>query len=163
MNKKQLIRDGLLIGIVVAVIAIIYLISLLNRKPSEVATVNYNNQPLFSVELKSGTLKSQTTVYQVDALPVIKEGKLYIQDTLDTRLEKGKGVIVYNHHYVILGNIDYVIIQYNQTNQTIRVLEETSPYKICSTQGESKGAPIVCLPNLVTITFGKLDGLDGII
>lgn len=163
MNKKQLIRDGLLIGIVVTVIAIIYLISLLNRKPSEVAVVNYNNQPLFSVELKSGVLKSKTTVYEVDVLPVIKEGKLYINDELDTRLEKGSGVIVYDNHYVILGNLDYMIIKYNQSNQTIKVLEETSPYKICSTQGESKGAPIICLPNLVTITFGKLDGLDVII
>ena len=55
------------------------------------------------------------------------------------------------------------MIEYNSRNKTIKVLEETSPYNICSTQGESKGAPIVCLPNLVTITFRELKDMDVII
>lgn len=163
MNKKQLLRDSLLIGIVVAVVAIIYLISLLNRKPAEVATINYANQPLFSVDLSNGQLKSNTTVYEVDEMPELKEGKLYINEVIDNRLEKGHGVIVFENYYVILGNLDYILIKYNPTNNTIKVVEETSPYNICSTQGESKGAPIVCLPNLVTITFTKSSELDVII
>ncbi len=163
MNKKQLIRDSLLIGIVVMVIAIIYLISVINRKPSEVATVNYDNKPLFSVSLSDGKFGASTDVYEVDAMPKIEDGHLYVNDELFTKLEKGHGVLVYKNYYVILGNLDYVMIEYNSRNKTIKVLEETSPYNICSTQGESKGAPIVCLPNLVTITFRELKDVDVII
>lgn len=163
MNKKQLIRDSLLIGIVVMVVIIIYLISIINRKPSEVATINYDNKPLFSVSLSDGKFGANTDVYEATSMPKIKEGKLYVNDELFTKLEKGNGVLVYENYYVILGNLDYVMIEYNSQNKTIRVLEETSPYNICSTQGESKGAPIVCLPNLVTITFRELKDVDVII
>ncbi|MGI6360626.1 MAG: hypothetical protein ACOX02_06370 [Acholeplasmatales bacterium] len=163
MNKKQLIRDSLLIGIVVMVIAIIYLISVINRKPGEVATINYDNKPLFSVSLSDGKFGANTDVYEVTSMPKIEDGKLYINDELFTKLEKGKGVLVYQNYYVILGNLDYVMIEYNSRNKTIKVLKETSPYNICSTQGESKGAPIICLPNLVTITFGSLKDVDVII
>lgn len=163
MNKKQLIRDSLLIGIVVMVIAIIYLISVINRKPSEVATVNYDNKPLFSVNLDDGKIAAKTEVYEATSMPKIEEGKLYVNDELFTKLEKGHGVLIYKNYYVILGNLDYVMIEYNSRNKTIKVLEETSPYNICSTQGESKGAPIVCLPNLVTITFRELKDVDVII
>lgn len=163
MNKKQLIRDALLIGIVIAVIGIIYLISVLNRKPGEVATISYSKQALFSVDLNDGKFEANTTVYEVDFKPEIKDEKLYINDILDERLEKGNGVIVYENVYVILGYQGYVMIEYNPINKTIKVLEETSAYNICSTQGESKIAPIICLPNRVEITFGKQSKLDGVI
>ncbi|NMA05196.1 MAG: hypothetical protein GX931_02360 [Acholeplasmataceae bacterium] len=163
MDKKQFIRDALLVGIVVTVVVVIYIISIINRKPGEVATINYDNKPLFSVSLNDGKLNYNTKVYEVNAMPKIEEGKLYVNNVLFEKLEKGSGVLVYENYYVILGNVDYVMIEYNSKNKTIKVLEETSPYNICSTQGESKGAPIVCLPNLVTITFDGLKNVDEII
>lgn len=160
-NKTQLIRDGLLIGIVVLVVGIIYIVSLLNQKTGEIAFVKYNNKTLFSVSLSNGEFTASTTVYEVEFMPEIKEGKLYINGVIDERLEKGTGVIVYESKYVILGNLDYILIEYK--NNKVRVMEETSPYNICSNQGASNNAPIICLPNLVTISFGKTDEVDVII
>lgn len=160
-NKRQLIRDGLLIGIVVLIVGIIYVVSLISQETGEIAFVKYNNKTLFSVSLSDGEFNAETPVFDVEFMPEIKEGKLYINGVVDERLQKGMGVIVYKSNYVILGNLDYVLIEYK--NNKIRVVEETSPYNICSNQGASNNAPIVCLPNLVTISFGKTDEVDVII
>ena len=62
-------------------------------------------------------------------------------------------VLAYGNYYFIKGKLGYVKIEYSPSKKKIRVVEETSPYNICSKQGYSDNAPIVCLPNLIYITF----------
>ena len=64
---------------------------------------------------------------------------------------------MFENSYVIKGRLGYVLLEYSPEKKMIQVVEETSPYNICSNQGFSNSAPIVCLPNYVTIVFGDID------
>ncbi len=46
-----------------------------------------------------------------------------------------------------------VVIQYDFDKKSVVVIEEKSPFNICSREGESTGKPIICLPNRVRIEF----------
>lgn len=154
MNKKEhLKRDIILISVVSIVVLVILIISLVNRKVGDVAYVKYDDETLFIVDLNSGKYESHTTTYLSDVLPKIDEDKLIVNNLVDERLVKGDGVIVYQNHFFIMGELGYIHIEYSSEKKMIRVTKEKSPYKICSGLGYSNSTPIICLPNRVTIVF----------
>lgn len=161
-NKKQLKRDLILIGSLILVVGIIFILYYSFKEDAEVAIVSYDNTVLFEIDMENGAFKGKTTTYDADVMPEIKDDNLYIADKVFLNLKEGDGVLVYNDSYFVKGKLGYVKIHYNSLTKKIRVVEETSPYNICSNQGYSNDAPIVCLPNYVSIKFSKSE-LDEIV
>lgn len=154
--------DFLVIGILLILFGAILVITLATRKAGEQAYVKFKNEILFTINLENGayTKAEGQTLYEVSSLPDIEADELLIDGIPFTELELGKGIVKYENHYFILGNLGFIWIEYN--NHKVRVKEETSPYNICSRIGFSDVQPIICLPNFVTIEFSDL-GLDVII
>lgn len=56
-----------------------------------------------------------------------------------------------------------LVIKYDFDQKSIQVIEEESPFNICSKEGVSTGKPIICLPNRVRIEFESKSDDDFII
>ncbi len=162
-KRPQLMRDILLVGLISLIVLFILIFSLVSRQKGEVAYVKYDSNTLFAVKLENGEFTPNTTLYESEFMPVIAGADLLIDNQVFTALELGNGVLVYENCYVIKGNLGYVLIEYNASKKMIRVKQETSPYNICSNQGYSSVAPIICLPNFVSIVFSDASYLDVII
>lgn len=160
--KTKTKHDALVIGILLIVFGSILIITLVSRKAGEQAYVKYKNELLFTIDLETGNFKKHEsqTIFTVNSLPIIEGDQLLIDQVAFTQLELGKGIVVYQDNYFILGNLGFIWIEY--ANHKVRVKAETSPYNICSRVGFSDVQPIICLPNFVTIEFRDL-GLDVII
>ena len=59
--------------------------------------------------------------------------------------------------YQVGGIRQVVVIKYDFDRRSVRVIEEQSPNKICSREGESTGWPLICLPNRIRIEFETTD------
>lgn len=46
-----------------------------------------------------------------------------------------------------------LVIEFNYTNQTVEIIEETSPKGICKDMGASTRFPLICVPNQVSVVF----------
>ncbi|MGB0175250.1 MAG: hypothetical protein ACPF9F_02960 [Acholeplasmataceae bacterium] len=46
-----------------------------------------------------------------------------------------------------------VVLRYNFETKTVEIIEEESPYHVCSKQGESDGEALICLPNSIRVEF----------
>lgn len=55
--------------------------------------------------------------------------------------------------YEINGERQEVVIHYDYSKRTVQIIEEESPYHVCSKQGESDGKALICLPNGIRIEF----------
>lgn len=158
-KKKQILRDSLLVGGLLIIVFIVFAVYYSYKKEGEVALVLYDNDVLFEINMENGEFKGLTSVYNTDEMPVIIKKDLIVNELIFTDLIEGEGVLVYQDeinkkdYYFVKGNLGYVKIYYNQVTKKMKVVEETSPYNICSKQGESNDAPIVCLPNYITIKF----------
>lgn len=164
-DKAQLKRDVILIGVFIIIVIGVALTFFFTRAIGETAIVKYENTLLFEIDMQTGAFKANSEVYAVEKEPVISEKYdfLYIDGNPFRELKRGSGIVVYKNNYYILGRLGIVHIEYNISNKMIRVVDETSPYNVCSTQGYSNNAPIVCLPNYVYITFSnsKVDEVLG--
>lgn len=163
--SKENLRGLILIGIVALLIVGIYIFSISTRKKAEVAYVKYRNQTLFTINLSNGKFQAESGIYVRESIhkPIIDGKVLYDGQDEITDIHLSKGVLKYDNVYVIMGYLGYVYIEYDEKTHMVRVKEETSPYNICSRQGYSNSAPIVCLPNFVTIEFTKLKDVDVIV
>lgn len=163
-DKAQLKRDIILVGVVILVVVGILLFSLLTRVKGDVAQIKYKDILLFEVEMETGVFVAHTKDITLVEEPTISEDgqKIYLNSEEITTLSKGEGVLKYNNIYYIKGELGIIKIEYNSTTRMIRVVKETSPYNICSSQGFSNNAPIICLPNYVFITFSNSE-VDDII
>ena len=65
-----------------------------------------------------------------------------------------------DNFYSVEGYNGEVIIEVK--NNKIRVIEETSPYNLCSKQGFVTNTSIICLPNKIIIKLEKSD-IDAIV
>lgn len=159
MNKKFDIkkRDIILIAVVSVIVLAILVFSLATRTKGSYAFVKYGDSELFRVKMEDGKYESSTTSYTVTSKPLIDGDDLIVDGAKDTKLQKGKGVIVFKEgvltHFYILGFRGYIHIEYCSEIKKIRVVEEDSPYHICSNLGFTDSKPIICLPNLVSIVF----------
>lgn len=159
MNKKKGLakKDIIVIGVASLIAIFLLVFTLVTKKEAETAYIKYKNKELFSVNLTSGKYTKKTDEYLEDIKPVIDGDNLMIGDFQDNRIDKGQGVIVYLEdnftHFYIMGYRGYIHIEYSKERKQIRVVEEDSPYHICSNLGFSNSKPIICLPNLVTIVF----------
>lgn len=77
---------------------------------------------------------------------------VYYENNLIKTIDLGK-----NDIYTVDGYNDKVVLEVK--NNKIRVVEEDSPFHLCSKQGYTNNVPIVCLPNKIVIDF-KTNELD---
>lgn len=154
-NKPQLKRDLILIASLVLIVGIIFILYYSLKDEPEAAIVSYESIVLFELSMDNGKYKQATETFNAEFLPEIKEDKLFIDNEEFTLLQEGYGVLKFENNYFVKGKLGFVHIEYNKTTKKIRVVEETSPYNICSNQGYSNNAPIVCLPNYISIKFSK--------
>jgi hypothetical protein len=59
--------------------------------------------------------------------------------------------------YKIFGVRQEVVIGFDFTNQTVTILEEESPYNVCSNLGASSKLALICLPNAIRVEFSRAD------
>jgi hypothetical protein len=55
--------------------------------------------------------------------------------------------------YEVDGIRQVVVIGYNFNDNSVRIVEEESPYHVCSRQGETTQYALICLPNGVRVEF----------
>lgn len=159
-NKAQIKRDIILISIVVIAVLVVALTLFFTRKTGETALIKYEDKLLFEIDMETGAFTpnmKEDEIYTSSVIPIISEdySYLFIDGNPFRYLEIGKGVLVVDNNYYVMGKLGIVHIEYNQSKKMIRVVKETSPYNICSSQGYSNNAPIICLPNLIYITFSN--------
>ena len=81
----------------------------------------------------------------------------YYQDTqTQTRypyLDLNAHTITLLGDYEVNGIRQEVVIGYNFDDQSVQILEESSPYNVCSKQGVIKSGALICLPNSVRVEF----------
>jgi hypothetical protein len=59
--------------------------------------------------------------------------------------------------YKISGVRQEVVIGFDFINQTVTILEEESPYNVCSNLGASSKQALICLPNAIRVEFSRAD------
>lgn len=167
-KKPQILRDLILIGTLILFVGIAFILYYALKPKGELAIVAYDNQALFKVNMESGETTLLTASYTTDEMPKIDGEKLMVKGEVFEQIKEGEGVLIYKdgtnnkEFFFVKGNLGYVKIYYNKKTKKMRVDEETSPYNVCSKQGESNDVPIVCLPNFITIKFTKNE-LDDVI
>lgn len=145
-------NDLLLIGLSLILLGGLLIYAVSTRVKGQYAYVKVSNQVLININLNDGSYQANKPMYVVtlNEEPVIDKDKLiYLNETHD--LTFGQTIVVYENFFYLKGGLGIVVIEYK--DKKVRVIREKSPYNICSKQGFSNVAPIVCLPNFVTIEF----------
>ena len=153
MTKKKK-NDFLLIGVALILLGGLLIFSIATRVKGEIAYVKVSNQAVMQISLKDGSYvaNNPSNVIVLTEKPEIDGFDLTTSSEVSP-LEFGKTIVVYQNLFYVRGALGVVEIQYKENK--IRVSKEKSPYNICSRQGYSDVAPIVCLPNFVTIEFSN--------
>lgn len=147
-------NDFLLIGLALILLGGLFIYSMATRIKGEVAFVKVSNQLVLEISLRDGTYSAKNpSNLIVSSVPVTINGFDLVTETEVIELEFGKTIVNYQNKFYVLGALGVVEIEYK--DHKVRVSEEKSPYNICSRQGFSDIAPIVCLPNFVTIEFSN--------
>lgn len=124
---------------------------------------------MFSNVFKNTTYNMSLVIYNKEVVAEVdfvnKEVNILKQDELGyPKLNED------NQTITILGNSQggeryEVVIRYNYDRHSMQIIEEESPKKVCSSDGEQTARTITCIPNGVSIIFtndGEV-GLDDII
>lgn len=145
-------NDLLLIGLALILLGGLLIYAVSTRVKGQFAYIKVSNQVVLNINLNDGTYQMMKPVYliEIDAKPSI-EGQTLKYNNEVISFEFGQTVVVYENYFYLLGGLGIVEIEYKDNK--VRVSKEKSPYNICSKQGFSDIAPIVCLPNFVTIEF----------
>ncbi|HKL61617.1 MAG TPA: NusG domain II-containing protein [Acholeplasma sp.] len=145
-------NDLLLIGLALILLGGLLIYAVSTRIKGQFAYIKVSNQVVLNINLNDGTYQMMKPVYliEIDAKPSI-DGQTLKYNNEVISFEFGQTVVVYENYFYLLGGLGIVEIEYKDNK--VRVSKEKSPYNICSKQGFSDIAPIVCLPNFVTIEF----------
>lgn len=145
-------NDLLLIGLALILLGGLLIYAVSTRVKGQFAYIKVSNQVVLNINLNDGTYQMMKPVYliEIDAKPSI-DGQTLKYNNEVISFEFGQTVVVYENYFYLLGGLGIVEIEYKDNK--VRVSKEKSPYNICSKQGFSDIAPIVCLPNFVTIEF----------
>ena len=139
---KKMKRDSILIAVILLLLGSVfaYMEILYNPGDATVANVYYGSDqnPIVIIDFTKQEIFVQFEQPSSENYPVV--------DAI-------------NQTITLLGDFEVggvrqeVIIGYNFDKKTVRVIEEQSPYNVCSKQGESDGAAIICLPNGIRVEF----------
>lgn len=155
-NKTKNKRDILLLAILVLLVGGIYLVFQLfvfNAESSK-AHVFYgsSNEPIVTIDFENRVV---TKNYTQD---VPSE-----YDPIYPIIDLERNEITLLGFYSINNVRQILVIRYDFNQKSVEIVEEQSPYNICSKEGVSTGKPIVCLPNRIRIEFESKSDDDFII
>lgn len=140
--SKQNKRDAILVFVLLFLIGSIFAYREWIYEPGDtvVAYVYYGNDsnPLVTIDFNRQEVVVNQLQPGVNEYPIINTDKKTITVLGD---------------YEVNGQRQEVVIQYDLERKTVQIIEESSPYNVCSKQGESDGAALICLPNSVRVEF----------
>jgi hypothetical protein len=155
-NKTKNKRDILLLSILIVLVGGIYLffqLFVFNMDSSK-AHIFYgsSSEPIVTIDFENRIV---TKNYTQD---VPSE-----YDSIYPIIDLDKKEITLLGFYSINGVRQILIVKYDFDQKSVEIIEEQSPYNICSKEGVSTGKPIVCLPNRIRIEFESKSDDDFIV
>ena len=119
---------------------------------------------LLTLTLSNGTATSASVYYGSNREPIATIDFISNQVTIhyyqDTNTEtRYPYVDLSNQTMTLLGDYEIggmkqeVVIKYDFDKQSVQIIEEASPYNVCSKQGEITSGALICLPNSVRVEF----------
>ena len=139
-------RDWILIGIFTLTLGVYFLVStfVIPQKEATAANIFYgqNSEPIVVIDFVNENI-------------IIK----YMQDetSLYPVVDLNNQTITLLGDFEIQGIRQEVVIGYSFERKSVEILEEESPYHICSNQGESSQQALICLPNAIRVEFTSGD------
>lgn len=81
----------------------------------------------------------------------------YVQPNVQNypKIDEGNNTITLLGDYEINGVRQELVLRYNFEKKTVQIIQEESPYNVCSKQGESNGEALICLPNSIRVEFSS--------
>ncbi len=158
MNQKKTMqkRDIYLVFILLVVFAALFLVFQYIIYAGDAASANIyyrTSDPIVSVDFASGDIRIN---YSQDTPGAYEKDYPFVTVNNDGHQE-----IVLLGDYEINGLRQEVIVEVDFDEARIRVRYEESPQNICSKQGWSTAAPLICLPNRVRVEFdAKTSDID---
>jgi hypothetical protein len=139
-------RDMMLIFIVLLGIAVYFLLTtfVIKQEPQTQAQVFYGNNPnpIVTIDFVNERIIIHYNQEGLSQYPIMNQ-------ELNTITLLGD--------YEISGVRQEVVIGYDFMNQTVTILEEESPYNVCSNLGASNKQALICLPNAIRVEFSRAD------
>ena len=119
---------------------------------------------VLTLSLSGGTATSANVYYGSKREAIVSidfvSNQVNIHYYQDTQTETRYPYVDLNNHTItLLGDYEVngirqeVIIGYNFEDQSVQILEESSPYNVCSKQGIITSGALICLPNSVRVEF----------
>jgi hypothetical protein len=141
-HKTQ--RDVMLIMIVLLGVGMYFLLTTFVFKPEPATQANIyygnNQQPIVTIDFINQSVRIHYNQEGLTNYP-------FINKELNTITLLGD--------YEISGVRQEVIIGFDFLNQTVTILEEESPYNVCSNLGASSKQALICLPNAIRVEFSN--------
>ena len=139
-------RDMMLIFIVLLGIGVYFLLTtfVIKHEPQTQAQVFYgnNSNPIVTIDFVNERIIIHYNQEGLSQYPIMNQ-------ELNTITLLGD--------YEISGVRQEVVIGYDFMNQTVTILEEESPYNVCSNLGASSKQALICLPNAIRVEFSRAD------
>lgn len=156
IRTRDIVLTAVLLLLAGGIFLVVHFVALSGDK--SYASVYYGNasEPIVTVNFDSGHVEVNyeqavpsiyTTTY-----PVVENG----QNT------DGHSVI----WVTLLGDYEIddvrqeLVVEFDLDQKSIQIIEEESPQNICSRQGVSTAAPLICLPNRVRVEFVTSGDVD---
>ncbi|MFA6801004.1 MAG: NusG domain II-containing protein [Acholeplasmataceae bacterium] len=151
MKNKKTIRktDVYLMGILLVVFAALFLFFqlVIFSGTAEYAYIYYDvADPIVTIDFS----KQKIIVHYEQEVP---SEYLTIYPIVNEQGEDGFVEITLLGDYKIDGIRQEVVITVDYNQSRIKIKEEESPQNICSKQGWSTAAPLICLPNKIRVEF----------
>lgn len=119
---------------------------------------------ILTLSLSGGTTTSASVYYGSNREAIVSIDFVsnqvsihYYQDTqTETRypyVDLNNQTITLLGDYEVNGIRQEVVIGYHFGDQSVQILEESSPYNVCSKQGIITSGALICLPNSVRVEF----------
>jgi hypothetical protein len=141
-HKTQ--RDVMLITIVLLGVGMYFLLTTFVFKPEPATQANIyygnNQQPIVTIDFINQSVRIHYNQEGLTNYP-------FINKELNTITLLGD--------YEISGVRQEVVIGFDFLNQTVTILEEESPYNVCSNLGASSKQALICLPNAIRVEFSN--------
>lgn len=143
-HKTQ--RDFMLIFIVLLGVGVYFLLTTFVFKPEPATQANVfygnNQEPIATIDFINQTVVIHYNQEGLTNYPIVN---------------KELSTITLLGDYEISGVRQEVVIGFDFLNQTVTILEEKSPYNVCSNLGASSKQALICLPNAVRVEFSSSD------
>ncbi len=115
-----------------------------------------SNEPIVSVDFDAG---DAVVMYAQDVGETYTTNYPFIEEGFN-EAEHAVIWVTLLGDYEIEGVRQELVIEFDLDQKSIQIIEEESPQNICSRQGISTVAPLICLPNRIRVEFVTSGHID---